>query len=135
MSKEMAVNLSIGQLEELFERDSQNGAYTAEKAVPVGIKGEYLKDRSKAFVPANNAQERITFHFYGKEDGFVVLPHNNPECKLLGEITHETRGYKSFSFVIDFNEYPNNGNFHYFITSQENGEIMSEGNIPVQFSN
>ncbi len=133
--KEMGVNLSIGQLEELFERDAQNGAYTAEKAVPVGIKGEYLKDRSTPFVPANNAQERITFHFYGKEDGFVVLPHNNPECKLLGEITHETRGYKSFSFVIDFNEYPNNGNFHYFITSQENGEIMSEGNIPVQFSN
>lgn len=132
--KDLEVNMNLGQLEDLLERDVKNGADRFQKAVPVGIKGKYLKDHSASFVSARDNQTEIVFHFYGKEDGYIIYPHNNPECRLLGEITFKTQNYQSFLLTIDFNEFPNNNNFHYIITSEINGDIIDEGNIPVRFN-
>lgn len=131
--KELGVEITMGQLEEQLEKDINNGAGTSEKAMPVGIMGEYLKDHHMPFYATSKEQAKITFGFYGKEGGIVVLPHNNPECRLLCKKTFETHGYEAFSLLIDFNEFPNNNNFHYLITSDSNGEIIDEGNIPVRF--
>lgn len=131
---EMGINMKLGELNEILDRDIQAGAHLGEYAIPVGIKGEYLKDHSTSFVPASNDQKTVAVRFYGKEDGFVVLPCDNPQCWLLGEISCDTQGSQHFKLTIDFNEYPNNNNFHYFITSANTGEVMSEGNILVKLN-
>ena len=130
--KNLGINMNIGQLQDLLDDDIKNGATMGAKADPIGIKGEFLKDSNVSFTPVHENQEKVSFKFYGCNDGFIVLPYNNPKCWLLGEKTFETHGYQSFTLLIDFNEFPNNNNFHYFITSESNGEVMAEGNIHVK---
>lgn len=132
--RDFGVNMTLGQLEDLLEKDVDNGADKTERAVPVGISGEYLKDHTTPFSSVKDDQEEIAFHFYGKEDGYIVYPHNNPECQQIGEVTFKTKNIQSFLLTIDFNEFPNNNNFHYIITSEVSGDILDEGNIPVKLN-
>lgn len=132
--RDFGVNMTLGQLEDLLEKDVENGADQTERAVPVGISGEYLKDHTAPFSSVKDDQEKIAFHFYGKEDGYIVYPHNNPECQQIGEVTFKTKNIQSFLLTIDFNEFPNNNNFHYIITSEVTGDILDEGNIPVKLN-
>lgn len=130
--KNLEINLGIGYLNDLFEKDSESGALRAEKAVPVAIKGKYFKDHnSTSFSSRNTNQGQIEFHFFGTDEGYIVLPHQNPRCFILGSTIFEKRAHKSFKITIDFNESPTNNNFHYYIISVDNNEIVDEGNIPI----
>ena len=130
--KSMGIEISVGELNDMYERDVKLGAQTFCKAVPVAIKNMYFKDYKGSFSTLRSNQEVISICFYGSDNGFVVLPIDNSYSKLIGEQNFSTRGYSSFNLVIDFNEFPINNNFHYFITSVETGETIAEDNIYIK---
>ena len=129
--KKLGVNVSIGELNSIYEKEMERGAEIYEKAVPVAIMGDYCKDHESFFTPARENQDSIRFTFYGTEGKRIVLPHGNPDCFILATREFDTRHYTSFKLVIDFNETMNNNNFHYYITAEENGELLVEDNIPI----
>ena len=129
------VDITLGQLNEIFEEDKNAGAVVGEKAVPVAIEGHYFKDHESLFYPRNKEQDSIPFTFYGTVGKYIVLPSNNPKCFVLGARNFETKHHMSFKLIVDFNESPLNNNFHYYVMEKDSGEIMDEANISIAPNN
>ena len=129
--KSLGIKLTVGDLNSQMERESAAGLYDGQWAIPVAIKGHYFKDHRSPFVPTCEGQETIMFTFYGSDETFVVMPKDNPDCYELGSVSFDARKYLHYELVLDFNESPINNNFHYFIYSQTNGELIAENNIPI----
>lgn len=124
--KDLGINLTLGQLNEMYEQDIANGSKRGQCALPIAIKGEYMNDHKTPFI---TRADNTLFNFYGSDQKYIILPYENPMCWSLGNFTFNTNGFSSFSIVIDFNEFPNNNNCHYLIISQESNEVLKEGNI------